>query len=148
MFRKILIMILILLNIFFIYCYADEENEEEYDDESINEIVLETSATEMKEPILNAKAWIVYDRGSKEIICSKNSDEKRAMASTTKIMTAIVVIEKCNLQDVVTISRKAANTGGSCLKIKEGDKITVKDLLYGLMLRSGNDAAVALTEFT
>ena len=58
------------------------------------------------------------------------------MASTTKIMTAIVIIEKGNLSDVVIISKKAANTGGSRLKINTNDKISVIDLLYGLMLRS------------
>ena len=58
------------------------------------------------------------------------------MASTTKIMTAIVVLENTSLSNVVTISKKAANTGGSRLKINEGDKITVNDLLYGLLLRS------------
>ena len=58
------------------------------------------------------------------------------MASTTKIMTAIVVLENANLKDTVTISKKAANTGGSCLKVKTSDKLTVNDLLFGLMLRS------------
>lgn len=65
------------------------------------------------------------------------------MASTTKIMTAIVVIENANLYDTVTISKKSAGTGGSTLGIHEGDKITVCDLLYGLLLKSGNDDAVA-----
>ena len=69
------------------------------------------------------------------------------MASTTKIMTAIVVLEKTQLSDIVTVSKKAANTGGSVLHINTGDKITVLHLLYGLLLRSGNDAAVALAEY-
>ena len=69
------------------------------------------------------------------------------MASTTKIMTSLIVIENTNLDNIVEISAKAAGTGGSRLKIKKGDKITVRDLLYGLMLRSGNDAAVALAEY-
>ena len=68
------------------------------------------------------------------------------MASTTKIMTATIIIENCNLEETVEVSKKAANTGGSRLGLKTGDKITIKDLLYGLMLRSGNDAAVALAE--
>lgn len=68
------------------------------------------------------------------------------MASTTKIMTAIVVLENSELNDVVTISKKAAGTGGSRLGLRTNDKITVHDLLYGLMLKSGNDAAVALAE--
>ena len=68
------------------------------------------------------------------------------MASTTKIMTALVVIEHCNLSDIVEVSKKSASTSGSRLGLKTGDKITVYDLLYGLMMRSGNDAAVALAE--
>ena len=68
------------------------------------------------------------------------------MASTTKIMTATIVLEKGNLNDTIEISKKAASTGGSRLGLKTGDKITVCDLLYGLMLCSGNDAAVALAE--
>lgn len=59
------------------------------------------------------------------------------MASTTKIMTAIVVLENSELNDVVTISKKAAGTGGSRLGLRTNDKITVHDLLYGLMLKSG-----------
>ena len=68
------------------------------------------------------------------------------MASTTKIMTCIIVLENGNLNDIVEVSKKSAGTGGSRLGLKTGDKITVKDLLYGLMLCSGNDAAVALAE--
>ena len=69
------------------------------------------------------------------------------MASTTKIMTAMVVIQNTNLDNIVEVSKKAAGTGGSRLGLKTGDKISVKDLLYGLLLRSGNDAAVALAEY-
>ena len=58
------------------------------------------------------------------------------MASTTKIMTAIVVLENSNLADIVEISKKAGGTGGSRLGLKSGDKVSVNDLLYGLMLRS------------
>lgn len=78
----------------------------------------------------------------------KNESETCKMASTTKIMTAIVVIENCNnLNDIVTISKKSAGTGGSRLGLSTDDKLTVESLLYGLMMRSGNDAAVALAEY-
>lgn len=130
---------------FSVYVYADDEDEEEIRQEEVNEIV-ESAATPINEPQINARAAIIYDRSTKQIIWGKNEMEKRAMASTTKIMTAIVVLEDANLDDVVTISKKAAGTGGSRLKIRAEDKITVRDLLYGLMLRSGNDAAVALAE--
>lgn len=127
--------------------FADDADEEELLENEVKEISVETIAEEQKEPVLNAKAAVIYDRKTKEIIWGKNENEKKAMASTTKIMTAIVVLEKGNLSDVVTISKKAANTGGSRLKINTNDKVSVLDLLYGLMLRSGNDAAVALAEY-
>lgn len=70
------------------------------------------------------------------------------MASTTKIMTAIIVIENTNLEETTIISSKAAGTGGSRLGLHTNDKISIINLLYGLLLCSGNDAAVALAEFT
>lgn len=140
------IIILILANCT-AYVFADDVDEEELLENEVKEISVETIAEEQKEPVLNARAAVIYDRKTKEIIWGKNENEKKAMASTTKIMTAIVVLEKGNLSDVVTISKKAANTGGSRLKINTNDKISVLDLLYGLMLRSGNDAAVALAEY-
>lgn len=134
------IVILILLIIILIYSppvLADDDDEQETLQNEMEEIMTETVAKPVADDIqLNARAGIIYDRTTKEIIWGKNETSKRPMASTTKIMTAIVVIEKGNLSDIVTISKKAAGTGGSTLKIKAGDKITVKDLLYGLMLRS------------
>ncbi len=97
-------------------------------------------------PTINSRAYIILDRKSSTVILGKNHNQRKKMASTTKIMTSLVVIENCNLSDTVEISKKAGSTGGSRLGIKTGDKITVNDLLYGLMLCSGNDAAVALAE--
>lgn len=107
---------------------------------------IETSSDITQLPTINSRAYVVIDRNSNTILIGKNENQKKKMASTTKIMTALVVIEHCNLSDTVEISKKAANTGGSKLGLKTGDKITVYDLLYGLMMRSGNDAAVALAE--
>ena len=122
---------------------ADDENEEI----SNNISILTLASSDMiAEPSINSRAAIIYDRTSGSILFGKNENEKRKMASTTKIMTAIVVIENANLNDIVTISSKAAGTGGSRLGLKTNDKISVHDLLYGLMLCSGNDAAVALAE--
>ena len=90
---------------------------------------------------------IVFERNSKTVLFEKNMNEKCAMASTTKVMTCIVILENCNLDDTVSVSVKAASTGGSRLGLHADDKITVRDLLYGLMLCSGNDAAVALAEY-
>ncbi len=108
--------------------------------------VLQTSNTS-EEPKLNSRAAVIYDRKSKKVIWGKKENEKRPMASTTKIMTAIVVLENANLSDTVTVSKKSAGTGGSRLGLKTGDKVTVNNLLYGLLMVSGNDAAVALAEY-
>lgn len=95
-----------------------------------------------------SKRALIYERKSGIVLYEKNMDEICPMASTTKIMTAIVVIENSNLNDIVTVSKKAAKTSGSRLGLKTGDKIKLLDLLYGLLLPSGNDAAYALAEHT
>ena len=124
--------------------YADDIDEELEENITVNEIE-EVSNNIESEPTLNSRRCIIYDRNSKRILYGKNENVKTAMASTTKIMTAIVVLEKCtDLNKTVTITQKAAGTGGSRLGLKNNDKITIHNLLYGLMLRSGNDAAVAL----
>lgn len=124
--------------------YANLEDNEEINLEEIKEEAVETSADVSEEPKLDARIALVYDRSSGNVLYEKNGYKISKMASTTKIMTSIVILEKANLNDVVVVDKKAAGTGGSRLGLKTGDKITVNDLLYGLMLRSGNDAAVAL----
>lgn len=109
--------------------------------------VVQTASQATEKPKINSRAAVVIDRKTKQILYGKNESSKRAMASTTKIVTAMVVIQNTNLSNTVTISKKAAGTGGSRLKLKAGDKVSVRDLLYGLLLRSGNDAAVALAEY-
>ena len=139
-FYSILIFLLILLN-FSTVCADDVDNEGEFEN-----TVEVTASSVTALPKTNSRRYIVYDRISKSMIIGKNEDVKSAMASTTKIMTTIVILEKADLNAAVTISAKAGGTGGSRLGLKRGDKASVKDLLYGLMLRSGNDAAVALAE--
>ena len=109
---------------------------------------IETASNSSEIPTINSRAYVVIDRNSNTVLVGRNENQKKKMASTTKIMTALVVIENNNLSDTIEISKKAASTGGSRLGLKTGDKLTVSDLLYGLMLRSGNDAAVALAEYT
>ena len=145
--KKIIIIIFtIFILCFHTFVWADDEEEQEYNTNEIENLLIESATTPSEEPKIYARAAIIYDRTTKQIIWGKNEYDKRAMASTTKIMSAIVVLENANLSDIVTVSKKAAGIGGSRLKISTGDKITVNDLLYGLMLRSGNDAAVALAE--
>ena len=139
-FYSILIFLLILFN-FSTICADDVDNEVDFED------TIEVTASNVSElPKTNSRRYIVYDRISKSMIIGKNEDVKSAMASTTKIMTTIVILEKADLNEKVTVSAKAGGTGGSRLGLKRGDKASVRDLLYGLMLRSGNDAAVALAE--
>ena len=143
MFRKVLYISIIFVFIFsnIHVSIADDENEE-----VTNEDLIEVTNKPVDEPILNSRIAVVYDRKSGNIIYGKQENKRSAMASTTKIMTATILIENCDLEQVVTISAKAAGTGGSRLGLKKGDTIIMKDLLYGLMLKSGNDAAVAIAE--
>ncbi|SHJ64895.1 D-alanyl-D-alanine carboxypeptidase (penicillin-binding protein 5/6) [Anaerobranca californiensis DSM 14826] len=92
----------------------------------------------------NSKAYILMDRQTKKVLAAENEHEKLPMASTTKIMTAIVVLELGKLDDYFTIPKEAAGIEGSSMYLKEGETIKVIDLLYGLMIKSGNDAATAL----
>ena len=120
--------------------YADDENFESLSDFST---VQSSSLENITEPTINSRAAIVYERSSGKILYGKAENEKRKMASTTKIMTAVLVLENTNLDDIITVSSKAAGTGGSRLGLHKDDKISIQDLLYGLLLCSGNDAAVA-----
>ena len=125
---------------------VEAQDDEDVDIEEIQKEVIETSS-DAEEVELDSRIALIYDRASGRILYDKNGNKQTPMASTTKIMTAIVVLENANLTDVVTIDSKAAGIGGSRLGLKKNDKITVNDLLYGLMLRSGNDAAVALATY-
>lgn len=124
--------------------YADDEEHDFSND--FYPVTSSTIDTNNIAPTINSRAAIVYERSSGTILYSKSENEKRKMASTTKIMTAIVVLEHSNLSDIVTVSAKAAGTGGSRLGLHSDDKISIHDLLYGLLLCSGNDAAIALAE--
>ena len=143
-FKKITIYYFIFLFLFSNICIANEiESSENF---SVTDISSETSAQIDNLSTINSRAYVVLDRKSNCIIVGKNENKKRKMASTTKIMTALIVIENSKLDTLVEVSKKAAGTGGSRLGLKTGDKITINDLLYGLMLCSGNDAAVCLAE--
>ena len=95
---------------------------------------------------LSAKSAVLIDGETGRVIYSKNSDEKLPMASTTKIITALTAINNGNLSDVVTVSETAATTEGSSVWLSAGEKLKLSELLYALMLESGNDASVAIAE--
>ncbi|GAA0364269.1 D-alanyl-D-alanine carboxypeptidase family protein [Bacillus horti] len=95
---------------------------------------------------VSAQAAILMDTESGRILFEKNSDQQLRIASITKIMTAIIAIENGDLADKVETSRNAYRVEGSSIYLKLGEKLTLENMLYGLMLRSGNDAAVAIAE--
>ena len=150
--KKLIKVISIIILIFIISVfpsYADDENEiEEIVIEENEKEEIEAAANSNAKPTINSRRYVIFDRLSGRCIYGKDENKQTAMASTTKIMSIIIVVENCNLSDTVTITAKAAGTGGSKLGLHTDDKITVMDLLYGLMLRSGNDAAVALAIHT
>ena len=108
-----------------------------------------TNVTEIKVSALDlntsAKAMCVIEMNSGRVVAEKNMDTALPMASTTKIVTALTVIQNCkNLEETIQVADSSIGVEGSSIYLRKGELITVKDLLYGLMLRSGNDSAVAL----
>lgn len=97
-------------------------------------------------PNISAKAAILIDVSTRTILYSKEPNLRRAPASTTKILTALVALEKGDLNNIVTVSSKAAAVPGSSLNLRTGERLRMNDLLTGLLMRSGNDAAVAIAE--
>lgn len=149
-FRKVLLFFILLVLLTSHIVYADDIDESE---EALKPNIVETTtsitSTEStsSELSINSRAYVVLDRNSNRVLLGKNENQKRKMASTTKIMTATIIIENCNLNETIEVSKKSASVGGSVLGLKTGNKITIKDLLYGLMLKSGNDCAIALAEY-
>ena len=96
----------------------------------------------------SARSALLYSPENGEILYSKNEDLKLPMASTTKIMTALVAVEKCSINDTVTIAEEAVGIEGSSAYLKGGDTYTLEELLYALLLQSANDASVAIAIHT
>lgn len=94
---------------------------------------------------ISAKSAVVINADTKEIVYQKNAFERRSMASTTKIMTTVLALESGKLKDVVTVGK--IKTEGSSVDLKQGDKLTLEALVYGMMLESGNDAAEVTADF-
>ena len=98
----------------------------------------------LKADAISAEKAILMDAATGRVLYEKNADDRSLIASTTKIMTALVVAEQCNVLDRVRIPKEAVGIEGSSMYLREGEILTVQELLYGLMLHSGNDAAIAL----
>lgn len=95
---------------------------------------------------IQARAAVVMEAATGRVLYAKNPELRLMPASTTKLMTALLTVEKANLRDVVTVSRNAANVAPTKSGFREGDKVTVETLLYAALMKSANDAAVALAE--
>lgn len=97
-----------------------------------------------KATAISAQHGVLLDAQTGRLLYSKNPDARSLIASTTKIMTALIICEQCNVLDRVRIPKEAVGIEGSSMYLQEGEILTIQELLYGLMLHSGNDAAVAL----
>lgn len=134
----IIVIILNFLNIFSINFICAEEHKLEY-----NPPLIQLNTTEESESYASAMA--VIERDSGRLLYQKNSNQKLAMASTTKIMTAIIAIKNCqNLDEIFKVDDRAIGVEGTSLYLQKNEEKSVRELLYGLMLSSGNDAAMAL----
>ena len=96
---------------------------------------------------ISSRNAIMIDQDSGRILYSKNINEEHLIASTTKIMTAVLAIESGKLDDIITINEDMTKSHGSGIYIKAGEKISLRNLVYGLLLRSGNDAALAIENY-
>lgn len=97
-------------------------------------------------PSVMAEAAVLLDARTGQILFDKNARQRRPPASTTKIMTALLALEGGGLRQVVTVSPTAASVGEASLDLRAGEKLTLEELIYGALLRSGNDACVAIAE--
>jgi D-alanyl-D-alanine carboxypeptidase (penicillin-binding protein 5/6) len=108
--------------------------------------VLNTPRPRPAPPRIAAKAAVLEDMRTGQVLYQRAATQKRPIASLTKIMTALLTLQRSSLSDVITIDRETAHTPPSNLNLKVGERLSVRDLLYGLLLSSANDAAVALAE--
>lgn len=104
------------------------------------------SAQAASGPQITGKSAILIDAQNGQVLYAKNADAHMFPASTTKILTAIIALERGGLSDQVTVPREATTAGGSAIGLQEGEKLTLKDLLYAMLLASANDAAVTVAD--
>ena len=95
----------------------------------------------------SATSYVLLDQDTNRVLLSKNKDKPMLIASITKIMTCIIALENKNISDLVVVDDSIKESYGSGIYISVGEEITLKDLLYGLMLRSGNDAAIMISTY-
>ena len=85
---------------------------------------------------VNVKSAVVIDNETKRVLYNKNAYDQRAVASLTKMMTSIILVENCDINEIITVPKSVANIGGTTIGLKAGDKIKAKDLLIGMLLPS------------
>lgn len=114
----------------------------------VKEVILDPKdgALELTPPQINASSALLIDEESGRIILEKDSRKRRPIASLTKLMSAVIILENGNLEDMVRVSKRAAATRGSSMGLRSGQRISLKDLLLGMLVKSANDAAVAAAE--
>ena len=122
MFKKILCLVLITSTLIFNTSIMYADIEDETIDINESEEIIQVSNNINDEPVLNSRIAVAYDRKTGTVIWGKNENKRSAMASTTKIMSALLLIENADLSQEVVISQKAGGTGGSRLGLKKGDK--------------------------
>lgn len=159
---KKLICLLLVLGMLFPYSvYAEEQPQEQVQqqEQNKNQTQEQNQTTEttddtksMEELIANAKAGVLMEQSTGEIIYKKNMDEQLAIASMTKMVAQTIILEhiesgKIKWEDIVTVSKNAAGMGGSQIYLTEGEKMSVKDLFKGISMASGNDATLAMAEY-
>lgn len=98
------------------------------------------------EPALSAASTVVMDAVTGQVLFARNAHQPKPIASTTKIMTALMAIECGNLYSTATVSPRAAGVEGSSIYLRAGEKLTLEELIYGALMHSGNDACVAIAE--
>lgn len=136
----------LLSNCVYAECFFEDENDNEIamlEDDEIDDVDMKNILNNIR---VSARNAIALDSKTKQVLFEQNADEIVPMASTTKILTALVAITHGDLDREVTISKNAASIRGSKVGYVAGEKIRLRELLYGLMYKSGNDAAIAIAE--
>lgn len=153
--NKYRIVVVIIIGLLLVFYLTKIENKQDNDVRSKNIISLPGLLVDKipirnpnsSDPIIGARYWALYDVGSGSLIAGNNYDTRVAIASVTKIMTSMVVIDNTEVGEVVTVPDIAAKINGSTIQLRSSEKITVENLLHGLLINSGNDAAYSLAYF-
>ncbi|MBR2370964.1 MAG: D-alanyl-D-alanine carboxypeptidase [Clostridia bacterium] len=139
----ILTVILVVVSLpFSVFAFGERVNEKELALAEYETQAVTVSSTQVGE--ISARGAVLINADTGDILYDKNADERLPMASTTKIMTALVAVESMPLDSLITVTRESVGVEGSSIYLCEGERLTLEDLLYALLLESANDAANAI----